>query len=129
MINNLRIFTETPFLKKSLPVFTIIRKEKPLDEAERLKVESRTLSHSLEAKEVKEEKYQNKRKQYFQALSIVDEIANQEENNKQSTKTPRTGIEGCCGKGCNGCLPFWYDEKYSKAREILKSKKIGEMLS
>ncbi len=34
----------------------------------------------------------------------------------------------CCGKGCNGCLIFWYDSKYEKARDLLKQKKIGEML-
>jgi putative protease len=124
---------EIDYLKRSLPPLTIIRKEKLLDESEKLKVESRKLAHSLEAKEIIEEKYQGKRKQYFQALSIIEDI---ESNNNQknqdnkmlTTKTPRIGKDGCCGKGCNGCLPFWYDEKYSKAREILKTKKIGEML-
>jgi putative protease len=49
-------------------------------------------------------------------------------NEIKTKKTPRIGKEGCCGKGCNGCLIFWHDEKYQKAREILKTKKIGEML-
>lgn len=43
-------------------------------------------------------------------------------------KTPAQGLDGCCGLGCNGCLMFWNDPKYAKARESLKSKKIGEML-
>lgn len=30
---------------------------------------------------------------------------------------PRLGPEGCCGLGCNGCLPFWHDPKYATARE------------
>ncbi len=24
-------------------------------------------------------------------------------------KTSRKGVEGCCGRGCNGCLMFWND--------------------
>ena len=43
-------------------------------------------------------------------------------------KTPALGLDSCCGLGCNGCLMFWNDPKYEKARETLKSKKIGEML-
>jgi len=107
-------------IKKLLPALTLIRKEKNNIEEEKLKVESRQLSHQLEAGEIREEKYQNKRQKYFQAKEIGDE--------KISPRTPRIGTEGCCGKGCNGCLIFFHDEKYAKAREILKSKKIGEML-
>lgn len=43
-------------------------------------------------------------------------------------KTPALGLDSCCGLGCNGCLMFWNDPKYDKARETLKAKKIGEML-
>ncbi len=112
---------ETPEkLKELLPPLSLIRKDKILNESEKLKVESRQLSHQLEGGEIKEEKYENKRKKYFKALEIADpEI---------SSRTPRIGKEGCCGKGCNGCLMFWHDDKYTKAREILKGKKIGEML-
>jgi len=107
-------------LKELLPTFSLIRKEKGLEESERLKVESRQLSHQLEGGQIREEKYDNKRKKYFKALEIADpEISN---------RTPRIGKDGCCGKGCNGCLMFWHDNKYAKAREILKTKKIGEML-
>jgi putative protease len=107
-------------LKELLPQFSLIRKEKMLDESERLKVESRQLSHQLEAGEIREEKYETKRQKYFAALELGDE--------KISPRTPRIGVDGCCGKGCNGCLIFWHDDKYAKAREILKKKKIGEML-
>jgi putative protease len=107
-------------VKKLFPALTLIRKEKNNIAEERLKVESRHLSHKLEAGQINQEKYQNKRKKYFQALEIGNE--------KISPRTPRIGTEGCCGKGCNGCLIFWHDEKYQKAREILKTKKIGEML-
>jgi putative protease len=107
-------------LKQLLPAMTLVRKEKMNIESEKLKVESRHLSHQLEAGDVKEEKYENKRKKYFAALEVGDE--------QVSPRTPRIGVDGCCGKGCNGCLIFWHDDKYAKAREILKSKKIGEML-
>lgn len=107
-------------LKKLLPPMTLVRKEKMNVESEKLKVESRQLSHQLEAGEVREEKYENKRKKYFAALEVGDE--------QISPRTPRIGKDGCCGKGCNGCLIFWHDDKYAKAREILKTKKIGEML-
>jgi U32 family peptidase len=43
-------------------------------------------------------------------------------------KAPTLGLDSCCGLGCNGCLMFWNDPKYAKARETLKAKKIGEML-
>jgi len=43
-------------------------------------------------------------------------------------KTSRKGVEGCCGRGCNGCLMFWNDPEYAKARELLAKKKHGEML-
>ncbi|MBM3579880.1 MAG: U32 family peptidase, partial [Alphaproteobacteria bacterium] len=107
-------------LKQLLPPYSLVRKEKMNIESEKLKVESRQLSHALEAGEIREEKYETKRQKYFAALDVVDE--------KISPRTPRIGREGCCGKGCNGCLIFWHDEKYAKAREILKTKKIGEML-
>jgi putative protease len=109
-------------LKKLLPPLTLIRKEKDNIEIEQLKVQSRELSHQLEAGEISAEKYQQKRKKYFIAQEIDQNDAT------ATTRSPRIGTAGCCGKGCNGCLIFWNDEKYAKAREILKTKKIGEML-
>lgn len=107
-------------LKKLLPEFSLIRKEKMTIESEKLKVESRNLSLKLEAGTTNEQKYNLKRKSYFESLVIGDE--------KICPKTPRIGAEGCCGKGCNGCLIFWHDDKYQKARELMRHKKIGEML-
>lgn len=107
-------------LKELLPVHSLCRKEKMNIEAEKLKVESRQLSHKLESGEVKDQKYHKKRQKYFAAKELGDD--------KIVPKTPRIGEEGCCGKGCNGCLIFWHDDKYAKARELLKTKKMGEML-
>lgn len=107
-------------LKKLLPPLSLVRKEKMNIESEKLKVESRQLSHQLEAGDVREEKYETKRQKYFAALDVADQ--------QISPRTPRIGTDGCCGKSCNGCLIFWHDDKYAKAREIAKTKKIGEML-
>jgi putative protease len=107
-------------LKQLLPPLSLVRKEKMNIESEKLKVESRQLSHQLEAGEVREEKYETKRQKYFAALDVGDQ--------QISPRTPRIGTDGCCGKSCNGCLIFWHDDKYAKAREIARTKKIGEML-
>ena len=116
-------------LKELLPELTLIRKEKILEHDEKLNVESRQISHNVEAGVQTQQKYERKRKQYFQAKEIeLGEGQGEEKESKKFTKTPRIGMDGCCGKGCNGCLPFWHDDKYAKAREILKSKKQGEML-
>lgn len=40
---------------------------------------------------------------------------------KQLRPPPRLGAEGCCGLGCNGCLPFWNEPKFARAREKLSS--------
>jgi putative protease len=42
-------------------------------------------------------------------------------------KPPRLGADGCCGLGCNGCLPFWNDEKYADAREKLRLSRGGKL--
>ncbi len=49
--------------------------------------------------------------------------------NTRRFKTNRVGTEGCCGKGCNGCLIFWQDDAYAKARDILLQRKQGAMLT
>ncbi len=35
---------------------------------------------------------------------------------------PKTKEEACCGRGCNGCLIFWNDPMYEKARDLLNKK-------
>jgi putative protease len=51
-----------------------------------------------------------------------------ESNPKEAPRRgPQLGIDGCCGKGCNGCLIFAHDPAYAKARRVLAEKPIGEM--
>lgn len=35
---------------------------------------------------------------------------------------PKTKEDACCGRGCNGCLIFWNDPMYEKARGLLDEK-------
>jgi len=100
---------------------TVVRKEKPLtqEEFERLKLD-------LEARKLEDNKGSEKKFKKLQEQLIHTKTENLE---NIVLKTPRVGTEGCCGKGCNGCLMFWHDEKYSKARALLKQKKMGQMLT
>lgn len=107
-------------IKEKLPVLSLIRKEKPLETTEKNRIELHSQSHKMEMNETTEKKYEQKREKY---------LTSKEKKLKEvSPKTPRVGEEGCCGKGCNGCLIFWHSPKYEKAREILAGKKMGEML-
>lgn len=45
----------------------------------------------------------------------------------RAQKPPKLGAEGCCGLGCNGCLPFWHDARFERARTVLR-RKAGERL-
>jgi len=42
-------------------------------------------------------------------------------------KPPKLGAEGCCGLGCNGCLPFWNDDKYERPRNRLLASRAGKL--
>ena len=59
--------------------------------------------------------------------ALVDKI--EENTGDRRFKTNRIGVEGCCGKGCNGCMMFWEDDQYAKAREVLLKRKQGEQLT
>lgn len=43
-------------------------------------------------------------------------------------RPPKLGADGCCGLGCNGCLPFYHDPKYEKARQKLATSQSGKLL-
>ena len=58
---------------------------------------------------------------------LVESIA--QDTNERRFKTNRVGVDGCCGKGCNGCLIFWQGDEYALAREVLARRKQGEQLS
>ncbi len=45
-----------------------------------------------------------------------------------NTRGPKLGDASCCSRGCNGCLPFWHDDKYKTLREKLKNDKNEQRL-
>jgi len=53
-----------------------------------------------------------------------DALQNSQEikNAARRPKTPRIGIKGCCGKGCNGCLKFWHNPTYKKSSRFYLKK-------
>lgn len=111
---------ELASLRRDFPAMTIIRKEKALtqDQWDRLKLDAE--SQKLELGLGTVQKYERKRETLQHSL--------EEREGERLFKTPRRGTEGCCAKGCNGCLMFWHDPKYEKARHLLAQKKQGQML-
>ena len=106
-------------LQERLPVNTIIRKERSLtqEQWDRLKLDTET--RLIESGKGSDEAYAERRDNLQQSQAEAD--------NSRRPRPPRLGIEGCCGKGCNGCLVFWHDPAYTKARTLLAKKKQGEM--
>jgi putative protease len=100
----------TEELKVLLPALTVVRKSKSLtmEEAEHL-------AHN--------------RKLQQRELGNVAAVSLRPTKTPKPTPAapPRLGADGCCGLGCNGCLPFWNDEKYSEARERLLASRRGKL--
>ncbi len=108
-------------LKTNFPAMTIVRKEKPITATQRERLKFDKTVHQLEMGKGQESRYLERRD------SLRDTI--QTDSKEKSLKSPRFGVEGCCGKGCNGCLVFWHAPEYNKARDVIRKKKQGEMLS
>ncbi len=111
--------------KERFPINTVVRKERPLtpEQWSRLKLDrtAERIEARGEATDAQQNKYESQRDR------LIDAIADGSQDRKP--KSPRLGLEGCCGRGCNGCMIFWEDPKFEKAREILKTKKQGVMLA
>ncbi len=107
-------------LRTAYPEMSIIRKERPLtrDQWDRLKMDRE--ASKIEQGNGSDALYEKRRD------ALVDSLV--EANKERKFKTPRLGVEGCCGRGCNGCLIFWQDPTYEKARELMAQKQQGEML-
>ena len=108
-------------LGRDFPVYTVVRREKALSEEAwaRLKLDRAALAAELG--KASESKYQDRRQDLIEAL--------RSEYEGVTFRTPRLGVEGCCGRGCNGCLHFWNEPRYAKARQLLRSKGQGVLLS
>jgi len=109
-------------LKRLLPELTLIRKNKNLNLVEKSRKSLHKAAQKLEINDKNQHIYQKQKDKY------LDNKQNDADSSKTIAKVAKIGMDGCCGKGCNGCLIFWNDDKYKSARELIKKKKIGEML-
>ena len=108
-------------LRHHVPVMTVLRKERALTPAQWERLKHDAEAHDLELGRGDEGLYERKNAK-LQAAIDADQT-------KRSTKSPRLGKEGCCGRGCNGCTIFWYDDKYEKARNLLAKNAQGKLLT
>ncbi|MCB1366388.1 MAG: U32 family peptidase C-terminal domain-containing protein [Rhodobacteraceae bacterium] len=109
-------------LKARIPALTVLRKEKALsvEQWNRLRLDG--LVQGLERTGSRNDAAYEKRRDALAAAIEADP-------GPRRFRTNRTGTDGCCGKGCNGCLMFWQDDQYARAREALLLRKQGEQLS
>jgi putative protease len=120
---------EPTTLRQRLPVLTVIRKEKPLTEAEFARVKMDRDVRRLEmAGDVGNNANTSSDQSLYQLHQLELSDALRTEAARKEPKFIRMGNAGCCGKGCNGCLVFWHDPAYAKGRELMKEKKMGERL-
>ena len=107
-------------MRNNFTAFSIIRKESVLTEEEWQRLKLDKISQKIELGAPAQKLYQ------VGVQKLQDSIG--DELMERRSKTSRSGVEGCCGRGCNGCLMFWNDPQYEKARALLAQKKHGEML-
>jgi len=111
-------------LKNRVPELTVVRKETPLTKTQwdRLKLDrvGQRLEVTCNTDDPVHPLYERKRETLRDSLK--------EDNKTRKIKSPRLGLDTCCGRGCNGCMMFWHDPAYEKARLLMASKKQGETL-
>ncbi len=109
-------------IRARFPAFSVMRKERALSEDQWARIRLDKLTQGLEITGKDNPKAYEKRRD-----AVIDAIGDGAEERR--LKTNRVGTAGCCGKGCNGCLMFWEDPQYARAREVLENRKLGEQLS
>ncbi|NOC92146.1 U32 family peptidase [Ruegeria sp. HKCCD6604] len=109
-------------LRARFPVYSVLRKERALTDEHWSRIRFDKLLQGLETSGRDNPGAYARRRD-----ALVEKIG--EDGTERRFKTNRIGTEGCCGKGCNGCLIFWQDDKYALAREVLSKRKQGEQLS
>lgn len=109
-------------IAQRMPVYTVLRKERALtlEQWNRVKLDAKV--QQVESKGLPMEDYFDKRDELRSSLPESDKM-------QKRTRLPRIGTEGCCARGCNGCLMFWNDPQYAKARELLAKKQGGALLN
>ncbi len=109
-------------LRARFPVYSVLRKERALTDEHWSRIRFDKLVQGLETSGRDNPAAYARRRD-----ALVEKIG--QDGTARRFKTNRVGTEGCCGKGCNGCLIFWQDDKYALAREVLSNRKQGEQLS
>lgn len=109
-------------LVRDVPAFSVLRKEKALTAAEWDRFRLDRLVQGMDAKGTRNDAAYARSRD-----ALADSVA--EADKARRPRTARLGTDGCCGKGCNGCLAFWQDDKYARAREVLRTRRQGEQLS
>jgi len=109
-------------IRARFPAFSVMRKERALSEDQWARIRLDKLTQGLEVSGKNNPKAYEKRRD-----AVIEAIGDGAEERRH--KTNRIGTAGCCGKGCNGCLMFWEDPQYARAREVLEKRKQGEQLS
>ncbi len=106
-------------LKRLLPELTIARKARPMTEEQQLQLKQNNKTQGAELGLVKTEDLVRPSEERSAVLRSM-----------KGGKPPKLGAEGCCGLGCNGCLPFWKEPKYEKARRLLTTQReVGKLAS
>ncbi len=111
---------ETEAVRKALVPMTVLRKDRELNEQFRCRVHLDSVSQKVELGDRSQEEY----------VIARDDLKESQSGDPRPSryKAARLGKEGCCGKGCNGCLIFTHDPAYEKARELFRLGKIGQKL-
>ena len=112
---------EARSLRHDFPVHTVVRREQALAREAWARLKLDRVAEAAELGKAGEGKYQDTRQDLIEAL--------RSEYEGVTFRTPRLGVEGCCGRGCNGCLHFWNEPRYGNARQLLRSKRQGVLLS
>jgi putative protease len=109
-------------LAHDFPAYTVVRKRRVLTDDQKARKKLDLVAQAVEQNKSSEEVYQKKRQDLLSAQAT-------DETKDAPHHKPHSGAEGCCGRGCNGCLHFWHDKKYEKSRALLRSKEPGELLT
>lgn len=109
-------------LRARFPAFSVMRKERALTDEQWNRIRFDKLTQGLEISgRDNPVSYARRRDDLVESFD--------EGSSERRFKTNRVGVDGCCGKGCNGCLIFWQDDQCARARDVLLLRKQGEQLS
>lgn len=103
-------------VKERLVPLTVARKARPLTETQRVQLTQNEKTQGAELGLIRADHLVRSNEERREVLASM-----------KGKNPPKLGAEGCCGLGCNGCLPFWKEEKYARARTILDERRTGKL--